>query len=68
MSELKDCPFCGEEAELVSNYPNPAPSFCVKCSSCEISTLKYISIISETYSQDGKALAIKRWNTRHTKN
>jgi Lar family restriction alleviation protein len=57
-TELKPCPFCGNEAKFTDNKnvkSDYAPiSYGVKCRNC--------FVISEY--EDNKQLAIKAWNTR----
>lgn len=63
MTELKPCPFCGEEAVFRSAtaFNGKYPSFYIKCSSCDMQTLSYVDT-----GCDLKALeqAIEVWNRR----
>lgn len=53
--ELRECPFCGGEAELL-DYPE-VEAYCVACLECGVETLFYSS----------KEKVIKDWNTRTNK-
>ena len=65
MEKLRECPFCGARAELISNdettYGFPTPKWAVRC---EIETC-IAHDISPNYSQHEDA--IKDWNTRADK-
>lgn len=55
MTELKPCPFCGGEAELLENVP-----YCtirVQCKKCGIKTRVMPSNLGENY-------AASKWNRR----
>lgn len=58
MEELKPCPFCGGEAEIVDIDPTPhyvAETHWVACKECKAST---------NYSKN-RDKAIEAWNRRH---
>ena len=61
MSELKDCPFCGEEAELIKqDRHHPIGGlyyYWVECTGCEISVPNNQDVVTPDD-------AIKVWNTR----
>ena len=63
MIDLKPCPFCGKEAVIRSGtaFNGQYSTFYIKCSSCEVQTLKYVNA-----GNDLKALekAIEVWNRR----
>ena len=56
MEELKTCPFCGEDAELVDCEIQPR--YFVRCTN-----YRYCGIEQEICSTS-KQTAIKRWNRR----
>lgn len=63
MIELKPCPFCGEEAVIISGTAlnGKYPSFYIKCNSCEIQTLAYVDMECDLKSLEK---AIEVWNRR----
>jgi len=55
MSELKNCPFCGGEAKVLSvGSKDHTDWFKSECKGCEVSTNWY----------PAKSMLIKQWNTR----
>lgn len=68
--EIKKCPFCGGEAELIEDlYVDPPDiigggrnpdfdSFCVRCKNCP----------TYPFERDSKKEAIKAWNRRQDDN
>lgn len=53
--ELKNCPFCGGEADLIEQKHREYPStYYVRCKSCHCKSLERI----------GTGIVIEAWNTR----
>ncbi|EKO3908227.1 Lar family restriction alleviation protein [Vibrio fluvialis] len=67
MSELKPCPFCGGEAELIQSEPSTARfnegtvNFAVACYGYKCGVMPYPKLWQIT-----KEEAVKAWNTRAT--
>ena len=60
MTDLKPCPFCGGESELViPNSWDPYQAY-VRCKKCRISGPLVWMVDDENF----KATAVKKWNTR----
>ncbi len=63
--QLKPCPFCGEEAEIIEattkSGKNTISRFRIACSKCEATTRELISTDLLTYITE---TAAKLWNTR----
>jgi Lar family restriction alleviation protein len=57
--ELKPCPFCGGEAELVEHEPN-SMTYYVRCLRCDCAT----RLISNRGDSGAKELCSEAWNTR----
>jgi Lar family restriction alleviation protein len=64
MSELRECPFCGGEAEIIARRYEiaRAPLIKVRCKSCNCQTDGYIKYPNST--DDKEAEAIAAWNRR----
>ena len=55
-TKLRKCPFCGGEAEIISDSPNgEMASFAVMCKRCNSMTAFYL---------DDTKRAVRAWNTR----
>lgn len=65
MFELKPCPFCGGEAEIVTGVTNITPrhgKVHIKCSSCGACSDTYYD---SDYNGEYILKVINAWNTRH---
>ena len=62
--ELKPCPFCGGEAECITDnaFTQDAESY-VRCRRCRAQTSRFISD-DLLYDMNGKPNAAKAWNRR----
>lgn len=64
MEELKKCPFCGEEAELKSNYGYYGYFVTVECEFCGAQTKGFSAGIKNENKEKAFKRAKAAWNRR----
>jgi Lar family restriction alleviation protein len=69
---LKPCPFCGGEAQMITNHVSTRLYSLIVCKQCETATKRYgvdhefFEISKEEAAEKAKREAITAWNKRVT--
>jgi Lar family restriction alleviation protein len=69
-NELKNCPFCGGKAMLITNHISKYPYSYVICTKCEVTTKRHIvnneffEISRDEAAERSKQEATDTWNRR----
>lgn len=67
-TELKSCPCCGAEAELMSGYYNDLFSAKVACTNCLMSAYADSDGYDRATPDELEDMVVKAWNNRRTNN